>query len=440
MKGNFRVDPSYPVIDANGHSDKVDVFRVKGGGATNTTLFDNVDSALHMFECSRSAVVVSSAVYNSRLDPDIALDGSGFPQLSNPDCLNAIPQGDYSWCRGSDRILMNSIRVSGCVRRGGGIFSSFLPPDGVSDFPYYSPKCFVALVLDTQTRYAAPPVGTIGSALGPFINASIVEPGTGGVHSLSWLPRTGITDPDRYKVLAYDVLDFDGPLTRTESTKHTDCTDAAIGDWTMDTDVVRTTYSWPAIVKGFQFDVDLNDIICSFLDNQAPTVAVIGDNSLHMYVLNFNGVRRNGFALSPVAPDSFEYLSAAYDVEVRFRDFLVPHAIPVPPGADGDPVPPDEEDLAVLADESVKLGGGIFVEGKQPRRKKLRKGDVGFYNFVGRGDDALMNFPDDPEVARLPVPGTRGADYGRRKKAGRYDNYQKMSGDSGERDFKRRNY
>lgn len=396
-KANFVVDDSFPLIDGIGHSDKLDFVRVKGGGSTNTTYFDRGADILntHHVICSTGPVAVKSGQVASYVEclvqPNFYSSGGG----TVGGALNYITPGDSHFQRGSDRVLLHRIVVNGSLcRPHGESLDRFevLPP---------APKVFVALVCDTQaTDYAPGDPLVVGSAFDSAFFLSYV----------SGVPVLDADNAYRFRVLAHDVIDF------------ADCPETPYGWVDMPSvwnsagvppDVVTTVaehygYSfWRAVSRGFIFDVDLNDALCTFRSS-APDSSCFGDIAFGIVAVLFDGVNIRPFV---PAANAFNYVDIQFSSFCYFSDWLTPSIPHAPAGADGSVVPPAEDDLDVLADESARLAGDAanLPGAMRPVHKKVRKGDAGFYNFMSRNDDALMEFPDDPEVALLPVPGTRGA-------------------------------
>lgn len=427
-KANFVVDDSFPLIDGVGHSDKIDWVDVKGGGSTNTTNLDPLCPSSHFFLCMTNALhSVSTDVNSVVVHPPFSTDAAGGFGLNNPLCLNAVFQGDNLWSRGSDRILMRRIEVSGSLARRAGQLEF---PFGSSS--YCPPKVLVGLVLDTQCS---------GSDLS---NDAVFEYGNGYLPSAGTV-RSGMpmmlagVDRSRYRMLAFDLVDFakspDGGYLINDSAQ--EWNSAGFQPDVQSIVVARDHYMyWRDVSFGFRFDVDLNDIICSFNSNSG-TVSSVVDNALFLVAFCFDGISGNGYV-----PNGIGAVDLSFKSRLEFVDWLIPRIPHAPAGADGPVVPPAEDDLDVLADESAKLAG----DGPSAS-KKLRKGDVGAYNFMPRDDDVLMQFPDDPEVARLSVPGTRGSSKGpSRKKFRRYGSYRPKfpfgsfdpyEPGAGERDYKR---
>jgi len=442
MKANFSVDPDFPVIDGVGHSDKIGFFNVKGGGATNTTFLDPVEPGLHCFYVANPGAAVSTSLASTLVSPTHVEDNSGVWHVENPLCLNSPYVGDNFCSRGSDRVVMSRIQVSGSIIRFAGT-----DDEDFAALPV-APKCFVALVLDTQCNGAVPPTVPFGTNdnvrnmpfdFGNAINAAATA-------HLSHVPTCGFGSYPRFRVLASEVIDFAfNPETKYDWVDSPETwTSAGVPPDVTSTVLTRTRYSfWREVVCGFRFDVDLNDCLCSFSGN-SPDVTSIVDNSLHVFALQFDGISQNGFLTHP-----FNALSITYLSQLWFRDFLVPKIPHAPAGADGGVVPDDEVPLAILADQSAALAGdGTFVD----RPVKRTKAAHGFYNFAPRGGDAML-FEDDPEFARLQAPGanrgpTRKSDSrarvypiaARRWKAHKYDDNEDYNAREGDRGGKRGKY
>jgi len=395
MKANFRVDPDFPVIDGVGHSDKIDFFNVKGGGSTNTTFLDPLDDSLHCYFSSHVSSAVSTSLSACRFDPNLQLDEqvpSGVWHAATPDCLNSMYVGDNFGSRGSDRVLLSRIEISGSVVRFAGT-----DEDDFSSVAC-APKCFIALVLDTQTDGAPPPATSSnvpGVVSGPFSRGNSMN--SAATNALSGVPFITFGSSKRYRVLASDVIDFSlnpetayGWVDYGESWNTVGVPPDEVTQF-----LTKTRYSyWRTVAIGFRFDVCLNDCLCSF-SGSGHSVSDIVDNSLHLYVLNFNGDSEDGYIAHPFGSLSCQYLSRLW-----FSDFLAPKAVPVGPGADGDVVPEDEVPLAILADQSAVMAGDAAVSMAFDRPQKRSKASHGFYNFRPRSGDAML-FDDDPERARL---------------------------------------
>lgn len=384
-KANFLVDADFPVVDGVGHADKIAFFNVKGGGSTNTTCFDPTRNG-HSFECCRTEVPLATSV--GLVHPDMRTGYSNILTVADSFCLNAIHPGDLNCSRGTDRVLLNRIEVSGTVYRPSG---SWRDATGQSEtpqpaFPYHHPKCFVALVLDTQARGAVPTDNPF------FAGAAYNLAATSFISSPPFLNDE--VSSSRYRVLAYDILDFEAPVSQSMAVTHWEGNEAGYPVTTFSVDSVICQFSWTSLVRGFRFDVCLNDVLCCFNgpdDGSNCTVSNIVDNALHLYACNFNG---HDYINYPTI-DNFSYLSINYLSRLWFSDFLSPTSF-VAAGADGAVVDSYAPDLDVLADQSAILAGEV----PEPRRKKT-KASEGFFNFRPRGDPALSAFPDDPEVAGL---------------------------------------
>jgi len=448
MKANFSVDPDFPVIDGIGHSDKIDFFDVKGGGCTNTTLLDPLDDNLHCHFCCRSVLSpVSTTVTSFRADPDLEFDNQvpvSFWQAGSPGCLNAPYLGDTATSRGSDRILLNRIEVSGVVHR----------PSGTEEDDYSSiapaPKCFVALVLDTQCDGAVPPDATYSAvpqqSCGPFSGGGSLNPtATNGYGSVPFLSY-GMSK--RYRVLAFDVIDFAlNPETRYEWVDYANTTATTGGPLPAPTEttiVTRTRYSfWRDVSIGFRFDVALNDALCCF-SGSGHSVASLVDSALHIYALCFDGVNLDNYV-----PHGFGTLSLKYKSRLWFSDYLVPRSDVVAPGADGDVVPDDEVPLAILADQSAAMAGdGIYIEAAErdrgPKRRHT-KASTGHFNFRPKFD--APDFDDDPEFSsarrglRKYESRSRAPNIVQRRfKANKYDDNEDFLAREGDRGGKRGKY
>jgi hypothetical protein len=428
MKGNFFVDPDFPVIDALGHPDKIDFHRVKGGGSTNTTNFDLLRSGVHHYSTARSTIPVPTSLADCIVGPNFFVDNAGVLQSGDPRCVNSPPFGDADWTRSSDRFLMDRLEISGVVTRPGG---SWDYPDselGGVGFNIPSPKCFVAVVLDLRSNYALPPFNSTGlsslTALGgPFCpGAGEVSTGGGGVTALSACPLLNHIDSGRFRVLAYDVLDFAGELGRS-----------VLGS---KDELYRSSFVWSSVSKGFRFDIDLNNLIGEVADVSYPsTYAHMLCNSIYVYSLNFNGVDLDAFTFSAFDYDIYKYLTINYRTRLSFFDCNTPFAGPVSAGADGGVVPDDDVDpLNILADQSAVLAG-LPALPDSPIRSK-RQGYKKKARFSGPPDrgarqEARMLFDDDPEVALLSDRAWRGSSKAPRFKKyrpeGEYDDSGKRS-------------
>jgi len=378
MKAPFYVDPNFPVIDGAGHSDKIAYFNVKGGGTTNTTCFDPVASSSHWFECYRTPVAVVSGTAPDdyslcSVDPVINENAH-----SNPGCLNSISQGDLKSQRASDRVLLHRVVVNGTIRRPAS--ESFLEFGALPVLP----KVFVALVLDSDSN-------------GSVFNAGdVFEPSESFFASnyKSCVPFLFPTWAHRYQVLAFDIVDFgdclDAPYTWVDTPAEWNNTPPAPSI------VTPNRYSfWRDVTRGFRFEVDLNDALCSFSSNSGTYTSLV-DLGLHMVAILFDGVQDVGYT---VASSDFNYCSISYQSRLFFSDFLSP-CVAVPAGADEGPFPEEEADLVVLADQSAVMAGDAAVAMAFDRPQKRTKASHGFYNFRPRRGDAML-FDDDPERARL---------------------------------------
>jgi len=430
-KANFIVDPGFPVIDGVGHPDKIRYFNVKGGGSTNTTNLDPLCPG-HVYECSRTEIPLGTSITHGsgRIDPDLHYDASGFWQAHATQCLNAVPVGDTYSSRGSDRILMNRIEISGSVYRPAG---SWRDATGQSEipqpqFPYHTPKCFVALVLDTQAHGAVPSSDVAGCPFSP--GAAYNSTATNWISGVPFVNDECVLD--RFKVLAYDVLDFESCVSQSMAITHWEGNEAGYPVTTFSVDSLISQFSWTSVVRGFRFDVSLNDVLTSF-DGPAAgdcTIANVVDNALHLFACNFNGHDLEGFSTL----DSFSYLSINYLSRLWFSDFLSPKTF-APSGADGPVVADEAPDLDLLADQSAILAG----DAPEPRRKKT-KASEGFFNFRPRGDRALLAFPDDFEFARLKSSKRSKSRFSRGQKLRRTDEPGEFFDDEAEPPYRRGKY
>lgn len=418
-KAKFVVDDSFPLIDGVGHSDKIDWFNVKGGGSSNTTLFDAGYGDLHNWQSSRSSLVIGTNIQDGSafVDPDIIWKADGVPYATNPWCLNSVLPGDRRYLRGSDRIAMNRIEISGAVTRDAGYYTYVGSPGGLAAFPYHRPKCAIFLVLDRQADHNTFSAESFWSTGGGYNTLATNRHSNVPFVPASWL-NVDTYPESRFVVLAYEILDFDEKPDFSLTPRFIAGTETT-APWGATVEEYRSQWAWPSCQKGFRFDVDLNDVLCCFDDAYQyydHGVSMISDNALHMLAICFDGISENGYT-----PSDFGTLKINYFSRLWFRDWLAPSIPHAPAGADGDVIPPAEDDLEVLADESAKLAGLPALPDSPivRERKKVRKGDVGFYNFMSRNDDVLMEFPDDPEVALLPIPGTRGSSKGPARKKGR---------------------
>jgi len=442
MKANFKVDPDFPVIDGVGHSDKIDYFDVKGGGSTNTTMLDMGYGGCHLFSCSRDPVVLSTDITNCRVGPNIYVAPNATLFAGSPDCLNCPGVGDTDFGRGSDRILLNRVEISGVLRRASG--SDYDPFSNIAA----APKVFVALVLDTRAN---------GVAIGG--NSIWQHGGAWNAAATNWysnviLPFDVITSvvggtvcpESRFRFLAFDVVDFAlNPETRYDWVDYANTWEAAgVPPSVTSTVLTREQYTfWRDVSMGFRFDVDLNDALCQF-SGDGVSVASCSDLALHVFAFTFDGVNLNNYT-----PHAFGTVSMSYMSRVWFSDYLLPKTPHAPAGADGDVVPDDEVPLAILADQSGRMAGdGTFID----RPVKRTKAAHGYYNFAPRAGDAML-FEDDPEFARLQAPGanrgpTRKADSrsrvhpiaARRWKAHKYDDNEDYNAREGDRGGKRGKY
>jgi len=377
-KPNFYVDPDFPVIDGVGHADKQAFVNVKGGGSTNTTMFDALAPSEHWFICSKDPTAIppmttANAFSNSDFDPTLS-DAA----VLSPGCLNGIRMGDNRMNRCSDKVLLDRIIVNGSVVRPSGIWWDI---DGVNTVgtPYATPdpKCFIALVADLATSGAAwAPDDVFDSAMGRK---------TGGieVQGVPWLDQTRLW---KYRVLAHTILDFaDQPPLALSLTNQ-----FIFDGVTWQRTDSNTSYVYRAASKGFRFDVDLNGALCSFRSDTGLIDSIV-DLSLHMFAVWFDGDSAGGAAIT----GSMFNLGLNYQSMLYFRDFLSPQSF-APAGVDGPVVDDAAPDLDVLADQSAILAGDAL----EPSRKKT-KASEGFFNFRPRRDPALLAFPDDFERTRL---------------------------------------
>jgi len=434
MKADFKFDPEFPVIDGVGHGDEIGFFNVKGGGCTNTTLLDGgYFDGFHHAIVSRSPALLSTSQNSCRVGPNIYLDQFGVPQAGSPDCLNVIFEGDSQYARCGDRVLLNRIEVSGTVFRSAGHESD--PIDGQIGA---MPKCFVCLVLDNAANgsaLASDPIFDFGGGL----NSAATE----WVSSVPLRLDTSPAVPDkRFSILAYDVIDFsDVGGSGAVYVRNPRASTSIGGPLPVAVETVvdsyENFYEWFSVSRGFRFDVDLNDVLCSFASGTGAGIAYCLDRALHVYALCFNGVDYDGYT-----PDGFGSLYVNYYSRLSFADFLSPRAF-VPAGADGGAIPDEEVPMAFLADASAALGGDdAVVYAAEPRRKRT-KASEGFFNFRPRGDPALLQFPDDFEFSRLKS-GKRSdssrPSTGRRWKAHRYDDNEDYLAREGDRGGKRGKY
>lgn len=415
-KANFFVDPDFPVIDGVGHADKQSYVNVKGGGCTNTTMFDSFVPGQHRFTCwlDRRAISPVSNVggdpsyVNNAVDPSDAEGG-----VSNPGCLNAVPIGDFRFSRCSDKILLDRVIVNGSVSRAGGLWTDLDGPTTVgTPYPHPDPKCWIALVLDTA------PSGLVFNPDLVFDNAQAQTAIVGG-DSVPWLDQNWL---HRFRVLAHEVLDFVEPRPWAVNLVDQFLFDGVTWERT----ISNTNYVYPFSTKGFRFDVDLNSALCSF-SSSTGTYTDMVDCSLHVVACWFNGYDDTSHVLL-----GFENLGIEYQSVLFFRDFLSPQTF-APAGADGGVVADEAPDLDVLADQSAALAGLPALPDSPIRRpKKKTKASEGFYNFrpkAGGGD----LFPDDPEIAVLPDASDGSALPSRRWKGARLGEYEHQGSYYGER-------
>jgi len=120
MKSAFKFDPEFPVIDAIGHSDKIGYLNVKGGGSTNTTLFEPSSVSSHYMSSWRTRSAVSPPTSADNFTPCAVDPTQSEPGNFNPGALNVISEGDGVYSRCSDSVRLNRIIVSGSVTRAGG--------------------------------------------------------------------------------------------------------------------------------------------------------------------------------------------------------------------------------------------------------------------------------------------------------------------------------
>jgi len=440
MKANFKFDPDLPVIDGVGHSDKIDFFNVKGGGSTNTTAFDLGYGDAHVWSSCLERTAVSTDYHSCRHDSNVTYDGSGVPFVTNPNCLNSIAVGDTNRSRGSDRVLLERVEVSGVIRRP--------PNNSTDDYEMLppSPKCIVCLVLDTQSNGAAILSHPLfdsgnGDVPGGFLISGVPLPWevehSGGA-ALSY-------DQRRFRFLATEVIDFAlNPETKYDWVDQLSTwTSAGVPPDVTSTVLTRERYSfWRDVAIGFRFDVDLGSALCQFNDAPANSgIQTCSDLSLHVFALCFDGVSTNAYV-----PHPFGALYISYSSRVWFRDWLSPRSIPVAPGADGDVVPDDEVPLAILADQSaVMAGDGTFLDA--PHKRRHTKASTGHFNFRPKGDPVLANFDDDPEFSfarrglRKYESRSRAPDIVQRRfKANKYDDNEDYHAREGDRGGKRGKY
>jgi hypothetical protein len=406
MKPNFIVDSDFPVIDGVGHGDKIDWCNVKGGGCTNTTLFESGGVPdIHHFSCWLDVTAVSTGLSAGRsyssctVDPDFGQDS-----VANPGCLNGIREGDLAFRRSGDTVLLNHITVSGVLRRPGGdsVSPFFQAPD--------APKVLVALVADLKSD-------------GNTFDADKVFDDTSGTASGSAYTTLPWLDPDwanRYRVLAFDVVDFGlRPDCKYDWVEYASgWTNVPPAPTVVDT---RTAYAfWRSVSAGFRFDVDLNGLPCRF-KSSSGTYASLCDVGLHMVACLFDGFTTMG---SDPSFGDYNFVTIQYQSRLDYEDFLTPTAF-APAGVDGGVVPDNDVDpMLVLADASAGLAG---LPGAVERPVKRSKASQGFYNFMPRSGDAML-FEDDPEFARLE--GVKGASRSRAKsRKGRPASFRRVGDD-----------
>lgn len=435
MKANFRVDSDFPVIDGVGHSDKIGYLNVKGGGSTNTTLYDpSVPSSHYLTSWRvRSAVSPPTSADNftpCAVDPTHTIGG-----LLNPGALNVISEGDAIYSRCSSKVVLNRIVVSGSVTRAGGhaFYANAVGDAAIGRVSYdpsavliSDPKCFVALVLDKSSNSAA-------------FDADQVFDGSGGIHvppttcSLPWLDENWVS---RYSVLAFDILDWsDRPGVPVLGVGTVDTTGVGVDV----TQISGLNIIYQPSTKGFLFDVDLNGVLCSFESNVGD-YNDLSDVSLHMVAVWFDGYMVEGTAIP-----SYNNLGIEYQSKLFFEDFLSPSAF-VAAGADGPVVPDDEVPLAILADQSAAMAGdGTFLD--PPAKRRHTKASTGHFNFRPKNDPAIDNFDDDPEfsVARRGLRKYESRSRAvpivqRRSKAHKYDDNEDFLAREGDRGGKRGKY
>lgn len=392
-KANFFVDPEFPIIDGVGHADKQAYTNVKGGGCTNTTMYDPVSAGGHVFTSwlDRRAIFPVSNVAGSVSYVNNAVDPTrSVPSVASPGALNCIPVGDALYSRASDRIVLDRVVVNGSVSRAGGVWSD---PDGIITCGYlhnqYDPKCFLALVCDKR------PDGGVFDPDFCFDNAQSYSVTVGG-DSPPWLDHNWL---GRYQVLAHEVLDFTDPPPLAVPLVNQFLFDSVTWQRTDS----YTNYVYRPVTKGFRFDVDLRGALCSF-NGSSGTYTDLVDCALHMVAIWFDGYDNTAYTIL-----THQNLGIEYQSRVFFRDFLSPLSF-VPAGADGGVVADESPDLDVLADQSAILAGLPALPDSPVRRpRKKTKASEGYYNFRSPSGEAGMLFPDDPEVAGLRDPGTRGS-------------------------------
>jgi len=431
MKSNFSVDPEFPIIDGVGHSDKIGFFNVKGGGATNTTLFDCGYGGQHMFYCSRSEIALGTDARACRVGPDVLIAAGPVASAGSPDCLNVPFVGDSSFARGSDRILLNRIEVSGSVFRPHG--ESLDPFDVIGP----APKVFVCLLADLDPNGVALDAQKVFYP-GGGVNAAMTNWTSNVPYVYTLTSATGNPVPEsRFRVLAFDVLDFQfsPECTYTWVSNPSSVTTGGPLPVPEETIPDNSGYTfWRSASLGFRFDVDLNDCLCSFNSN-AQSVSSCVDFALHLYAFTFDGINLNGYT-----PHAFGAVSIQYSSRLWFNDYLCATSF-VPAGADGGAVPDEEVPLAILADQSGRMAGdGTFLD----RPVKRSKAAHGFFNFRPRSGDAML-FEDDPEFARLQRrkgdSRSRVRDIVQRRfKSHKYDDNEDFNAREGDRGGKRGKY
>jgi len=406
MKANFNYDPDFPVIDGVGHSDKIDFFNVKGGGSTNTTFFDLGYGDSHCWTTVLERRQVSTERHNCRVDADVTYNSAGTPSVTNPNCLNSIGVGNSNRTRSSDRVALDRVEISGTVRR----------PSGADYDPFSNiacaPKCYVALVLDTQSNGAAlssHPLHDNGNGFDSNELSGVPMPWEiehSGGPSLSYYER-------RFRFLAVDVIDFAlNPETRYDWVDYANSWNTTgVPPDTESLVTTREQYSfWRDVCIGFRFDVDLNGVLCQFIDSpDLVGIQTCADLSLHVFALCFDGVSADGYV-----PHNFGKLQIAYNSRLWFHDWISPRPDHVAPGADGGVVPDDEVPLAVLADQSAAMAGdGVYIEAaSRDRPTKRTKASHGYYNFLPRAGDAML-FDDDPEYKAIAASQRNSKGYSR---------------------------
>jgi len=415
-KANFYVDPEFPVIDGVGHSDKQGYVNVKGGGCTNTTMFDTLTSGLHVLTSwlDRRAVFPISDVAGDGSFVNNAVDPSfSFPATASPGALNCIPEGDSRWSRCSDKVLLDRVMVNGSISRPGGVYydsDGLLTAGGLG--ATYDPKCFVCLVVDSA------PDGAVFNPDLVFDDSQARTVLIGG-SSVPWLDPNWV---GRFRVLAHDILDFTDPPPLAVNIVNQFTFDGAFYERTDS----NTSYVYRPVTKGFRFDVDLAGALCSFKSSLGTYVDLV-DCALHVVAVWFDGYDNTSYSLLPTQNLGIEYQSRVF-----FRDFLSPQSF-APAGADGAVVDDEAPDLDLLADQSAILAGLPALPDSPIRRpKKKTKASEGYYNFrpsPGAGD----LFVDDPEVALLPDAPDGSALPSRRWKGARTGDFEHQGSYYGER-------